>query len=587
MRGLSRQLSRVALGLGIVGGGWALAAQSGSEHPRLVSIESTSCTDCHGELIENKTSVHGPAAADCTTCHEMALGEAGTQVTLLEPEPALCLICHDELTAAVESDLEWPHFPVTDSCLYCHDPHASNHENLLAASVPTVCAECHDAEDLAEPHGGQLTATASCLRCHQPHGGDQAAMLRGKTLHAPFEEGSCDGCHRAPFGDRVRLRRRDEKLCTACHGDVLESVAGGSLHGAVIGKRGRAGCLSCHDPHMSDSRKLLLGAGGKLCRQCHGEIVESATAETGHAPAADDCSTCHEPHSSGEVGLLTMAPEELCVACHDSGDEDLVQAHLGADLGKLTCTQCHTPHGSGHEKLLARTLHWPVTDGCDSCHEGSFDQLAEGGGSALCVLCHDEIEEVAASAKVPHAALELGSCTDCHNPHASQQDWLLKLPGGGVCLECHDEKAPLEGESVHGIIELVGCQACHEPHGGDQAGLLRRTGNELCLSCHQPGAVQVEKGAETALLLDRFEVPVEGLRAMASLRLSADGQRNHPVFNHRVIGLPTASELKATDTTFEGELGCLSCHDPHKGRAALLRWGASSSFDACVQCHPK
>ncbi len=582
-----KSLFEVVWGMGLLAWGAVGASPAGSEHPRLVSVESTSCTDCHNDLVEEKVSVHGPAEEDCTTCHEMTLAESGTRTALIEAEPGLCLICHDELTAAVESDLEWPHFPVTDSCLYCHDPHGSDQEHLLSAPLPTVCGECHEAEDLAEPHGRQITAATDCLRCHQPHGGDRVAMLRSKNLHAPFEEGSCKSCHREPFGDRVRLRRRGEKLCTACHGDVLEAVPGGSLHGAMIGHRGRAGCLSCHDPHMSDHRKLLVTAGGELCGQCHGEIVDAANAETGHEPAADDCLTCHEPHGSAEVQLLNMEPQELCIACHDTDDEDLVAAHLGADLGRLTCTQCHTPHGSGHEKLLARTLHWPVTDGCDTCHEGSFDQLAEGGGSALCLLCHDEVGELAAQAKVPHEALDLGSCTDCHNPHASPQDRLLKLPAGGVCVQCHDEKAAGVGESMHGIIDLVGCQACHEPHGGDQPALLRRSGNELCLSCHLPGAVVVEEGAQTARLLDRFDVPADSLKAMASLRLSADGQRGHPVVDHRVVGLPTTRETKAIDTTFEGELGCLSCHDPHKGKAALLRWDASSSFDACVHCHPK
>ncbi|MCB1037903.1 MAG: cytochrome c3 family protein, partial [Acidobacteria bacterium] len=446
-----------------------------------MSVESTNCADCHGDLVENKTLIHGPAAEDCTTCHEMTLEEGGTRASLIEAEPPLCLVCHDELTSAVEAELKWPHFPVTDSCLGCHDPHGTVEAHLLKAPLQSLCGECHDLEDLAAPNGGQLTAVTDCVKCHQPHGGVHPSMLRSKNRHPPFEEGSCVSCHRDPFGDRVRLRNRGEKLCTACHGDVLEVVAGGSLHGAVQGERGRAGCLSCHDPHMSEERKLLVAGGGELCKTCHQEVVDLANAETGHPPAADDCLTCHEPHGSPEPHLLTMEPGEVCSTCHDTDDDDLRGAHLGADLSRLTCTQCHTPHGSGHEKLLAKNLHWPVTEGCETCHQGSFDNLSEGGSPDLCLLCHDDIGELASSATVPHAALELGTCTDCHNPHASAQQSLLKQAGGGVCLECHDEQAPSGGEIAHGIISLVGCQACHEPHGGERPRLLRRSGNELCL----------------------------------------------------------------------------------------------------------
>ena len=147
---------------------------------------------------------------------------------------------------------------------------------------------------------------------------------------------------------------------------------------------------------------------------------------------------------------------------------------------------------------------------------------------------------------------------------------------------------PGEGEVAHGVIELVGCRACHEPHGGSNEKLLRVTGPELCLSCHDSKALRVEQGAATAKLLDRFEVPAERAIETAKLSLSADGQEGHPVVGHRVLGTPTAAELERTEATYSGELTCLTCHDPHKGRSRqLLQWGATSPLEACQHCHPK
>lgn len=579
------QLSAIALAslLAPVAAGRAAAG----EHPDLVDLDSTQCIICHEGLIEGRTSIHAPAEEDCTVCHEVSIGEEGTVVALLDSEPSLCLLCHDELEAAVGADLETPHYPVTESCLTCHDPHGGTEAPLLHSALPGLCSDCHDLADLATGHGGQLTDATSCSACHSPHGSDQAAMLLGAVSHSPFAEGSCEACHRAPFGERIRLRARGERLCEACHGDVTETDGGNrSVHAATRGERGRAGCLSCHDPHMSDHSALVHEGGNALCRSCHAEVVAAAMAETGHYPAADDCQTCHLAHASPETNLLTSDLRTLCADCHDPQDEDLILSHLGADLARLACTSCHSPHGAGHPGLLAENLHEPVLDGCDLCHEDGHDGLVADGGSELCLFCHDGVGELAAAAEVPHGALELGACTDCHNPHASPQKWLVKAPGGGPCADCHDEQAAGAGEVAHGVIDLVGCAACHEPHGGAREKLLRQTGAELCRSCHDRSRVRTAEGQATVELLGRFQIPAERAEAASRMVLSSDGTRDHPVSNHPVAGEFQRPAHKRSDLRFEGRLECLTCHDPHKGRSAkLLRWEAATGSEACSACH--
>ena len=236
-------------------------------------------------------------------------------------------------------------------------------------------------------------------------------------------------------------------------------------------------------------------------------------------------------------------------------------------------------------KSLAANLHPPLEDGCDTCHEGGHDELMEGGGTELCLFCHEDPSE---GHEVPHEALELASCTDCHNPHASAQEKLVKAPGAGPCAECHDDQAAGSDEVAHGVIDLVGCRACHEPHGGQNDRLLRLSGAELCLACHPSGGLRVPEGVPSVRLLDRFELPAAAAAQIAGVRLSADGQRNHPVPGHRVLGTPTQAELAVTETSHTGELTCLSCHDPHKGRTRqLLLWNAESAMEACQACHQK
>jgi predicted CXXCH cytochrome family protein len=562
----------------------AATVSMAANHPRLVSIESTNCTICHDEMVAG-AHVHAPVVEDCTTCHEMTIGDEGTTVELTGAEPDLCIMCHDGLEAAAAGELEVPHAPVTDSCLSCHEVHSAAEERLLMAPPAELCAMCHDAGDLQTSHGGQLTEGTDCRSCHHVHGSVNPSMLVATTLHSPFAEGSCDACHREPYAGRIRLQARGERVCTACHGEMNDEAGEeGSVHAALVGDRRQAGCISCHDPHMSANQGLLAQPVQELCATCHSKLSEHASADNGHAPAAEDCLTCHLPHAAAQGKLLIEVPPELCFMCHDADDADLGKAHLGADIGGLDCLGCHSPHGEGSPHLLAGHIHPPILDGCDTCHDGAADALMEDGESTLCLACHDNIGELAESAPVTHAALEMVRCADCHSPHASPQAALLREPSGGVCTVCHDDVGAAEGEVMHGVIDLIGCQACHEPHGGENGQLLRAEAVELCLECHDATRFDRSETAAMVKMLDRFEVPTEVAGATASVRLG----HGHPVLGHLAIGTPTEEELRQIETTHTGDLSCMTCHSPHKGRSAkLFLWDAVSRMDACMHCHPK
>jgi predicted CXXCH cytochrome family protein len=339
---------------------------------------------------------------------------------------------------------------------------------------------------------------------------------------------------------------------------------------------------------MSDQTALLKRPDVIVCRDCHEDVVAAATARSGHAPAAESCINCHQPHVSDAPSLLMASAKETCEMCHDVSDEDLVSAHLGAELARLDCLGCHDPHGTGHPSLLARNLHAPLLNGCETCHEETYDTLVSDGESALCLICHDDIGDLAERAGVRHDALELARCVDCHNPHAAAQPSLVKSPAGAVCADCHADQMAGEDEVAHRVIESIGCEACHEPHGGENPKLLRLEGDQLCLACHDPRSLALPKTDPEVLVLGKFRMATMDARSMASLRLSEDRQQGHPIARHRVAGQPTREELQKTETTFKDEMTCLTCHDPHKGRSSkILLWEASTSMDACMHCHPK
>lgn len=559
-------------------------AESGKPHPRLVNVATTKCETCHAKLFEGRAQKHA-AADDCSSCHELNVSPGGTTVKLTADEPDLCLTCHAEQEKAARGELKVSHAPVTQSCATCHDPHAAAQPKLLKASVQETCGSCHEVDGLQKSHGGQLVPSVSCTNCHAPHGSANAGLLVAATAHAPFADKTCDACHRPPMAGRVRLTARGEALCLACHSDLGTAPSGGSVHAAVKGERGKSGCLSCHDPHMSAQPKLAVRAGIELCAGCHASVVTAAKAKTGHAAAAADCTSCHKPHASDQPRLLTGRSPDLCVGCHDASDAGLRKAHLGADLGKKDCLACHSPHGAGQPKLLAKNVHAVIESGCDSCHLGASDKLIEDGGAPLCLSCHDDIGKKIETAAVPHAGAA-GSCTDCHNPHASSQAKLVKGKGGEACIACHSDQAPAAGEFEHGVISMFGCSSCHEPHGGASPKLLRAQGSALCLSCHAPDANKPKGGADRVLLGGRLQMPSLEAAKVSTILLDSSGQRGHPTPEHPISGTPDRNKSKA-QVNFSGELTCFSCHDPHKGKSPKLLKDATTVSESCIKCHVK
>lgn len=574
-RSATRVVGIAFLALGTLAASPAAAAK----HPGLVDPTTAKCATCHAKVLSNKVQ-HFPAVDDCRGCHEFSKKDGQTSVELSAPLPALCVTCHEGFAKAADGTLAAPHAPVVDSCTNCHDPHSTAEPRLLKSTVPGLCVACHAAAEIDKSH----TVTVSrgdCRGCHASHGSAMKGMLVPGTQHPPFAERTCVACHRKSLGGRVRLQAEGAALCFACHSDLDASFAKGSVHGAV--KQGK--CVGCHSPHLAAEGKLLKAKGADLCVGCHQAIGDKAKGKGAHAPVKEDCDTCHEPHRSDVPGQLTAKVPDLCLTCHDATDKALAAKHLGADLAKLVCTSCHDPHGSESKALLAAvSVHPPVLDGCDSCHEGAAGKLVENGSKALCYACHSDIQEFVAKAKFPHAALDAAECVACHSPHASAQAKLLNAPGGGVCLTCHEDKGPAVGEVGHGVVDAIGCQACHEPHGGAREKLLRAGANELCLGCHDARNTKPAAGKGTVTLLGRFTVPVAVAKGIKPVQLAADGQHNHPVTAHRAIGMPTKDELARTTVTFTGELGCLSCHDPHKSaNRSLLRANRAE----CSSCHPQ
>jgi DmsE family decaheme c-type cytochrome len=219
--------------------------------------------------------------------------------------------------------------------------------------------------------------------------------------------------------------------------------------------------------------------GSETCAACHADLSTKfssnphAKLALTHSGKGVTCEGCHGPgqahvESGGDVTKIFQfekatpkAVDAKCLSCHISTHANFERSSHGA--AGVSCTSCHSNHAFQSEAHLLKTAE-----------------------PKLCYSCHTDVK--AAFTQPFHHKVNEGvlTCTDCHNPHGTLQDKLLKSSAdqNAVCTKCHVETAgPFVYE--HPPAKLEGCTSCHLPHGSPNPRLLTRNNiNSLCLQCH-------------------------------------------------------------------------------------------------------
>jgi DmsE family decaheme c-type cytochrome len=221
--------------------------------------------------------------------------------------------------------------------------------------------------------------------------------------------------------------------------------------------------------------------GSKVCLGCHAAV----DATFGYTPMGRlvkqgkmQCETCHGPGSAhvkagggrGVGGIISFRTNDLsrtaeennaiCLGCHERGDRTYWQGSVHEERG-LQCSNCHTIMRAVSAKYQVKTAF--ISDTCFQCHK---DRKAQIFRSA-------------------HMPLREGKvvCTDCHNPHGSATEPLLRADSiNDLCYKCHAEKRGpflFEHEPVR-----ENCDNCHDPHGSINEYSLKISRPRLCFECH-------------------------------------------------------------------------------------------------------
>ena len=219
-------------------------------------------------------------------------------------------------------------------------------------------------------------------------------------------------------------------------------------------------CLTCHSTQNAEFQKTLMGRIGMTqkgkfsCENCHGPGSAHAKAGGGR----------------GVGGIISFRPNDLsrtaaenngiCLACHERGDRTNWNGSTHETRG-LMCTNCHTIMKVVSRKNQLKTVFEPDT--CFQCHKDRRAQMFRSS----------------------HMPLREGKmvCSDCHNPHGSTTEALLKKDSiNDTCYTCHAEKrGPFLFE--HAPVR-ENCENCHVAHGSVNEFLLRIPRQRLCATCH-------------------------------------------------------------------------------------------------------
>lgn len=497
--------------------------------------EENFCLSCHdgvlavgvAEQFNGKLKHGGREYKSCTYCHSPHAKFSKNPKLLKakgkEGDEEFCVACHYNETTATQNwflksfrrgahGSKARNSPV--ACLKCHLPHTSNTPHLLGVQGvegsfqgELLCFACHKKIEEEFTYTSHHPVSSKelgleCVSCHNPHFVKKSELVDPQNTLETTEDAT--------------------SFCLACHGPSWPQAIKAT------------GVLVPYSIKISVVKSPFFAGWDKLRYR-----------DSAHSQAGLDCLTCHDAHASRLFSLLALdganqdlaSESEICFSCHKKGGkakgvkkefkkkyrhpiesggvhqdtEDQMGLAYSSKDGKrhVTCSDCHNSHQATAGNVLkgiagVNELLEPVSQAkeeyqvCFKCHSSFTIQPPKqedlaSSFSPLNASFHP-LWEKGKNADIKRGAfvgswssLSRVSCSDCHEPHGSDEAKLLKIslnregPVGksDFCFSCHNSSAYLApsiltrfaAHSVH--AKKFNCLVCHTAHGSERPYLLQ------------------------------------------------------------------------------------------------------------------
>lgn len=168
-------------------------------------------------------------------------------------------------------------------------------------------------------------------------------------------------------------------------------------------------------------------------------FIDYAVASNPHSSNAEDCLGCHDSLIRGQTKHFIESNDD-CMFCHERTPNGTV---LSFESDNLVCVSCHVDY----EGSLSSVDHEDLN--CSNCHNPhSSDQphlFARTEQSVCANNCHGRhdlgLSHPTGDGITNPATGEMVTCVStCHSMHAPKDEKLLQMACIDLCYQCHDEK---------------------------------------------------------------------------------------------------------------------------------------------------
>ena len=346
-------------------------------------------------------------------------------------------------------------------------------------------------------------------------------------------------------------------------------------------------CGSCHTPHKlkTDKHESLKGKhnnswmrepnnSGEVCQQCHKSKLDNvqhkkrSTTGVNHPvgiylkKADSDRPDKNKKGYAKDKNLHKGLPVEMTSA--------------GASLNgrqQIICQSCHKVHGSDEQKLTA--IKFSDAEMCVQCHQRHNAKDLESARKKGVHPVNIKLED---AVRINNKEIRFINCLTCHSTHSGKPNTALLTvdnKNGELCNICHEDynklvntdhdlrvSAAKNKNRYDKTPEHTGaCGTCHSMHAaednkfsldatvksiykGKEKPLQR---DQTCLNCHR------KDGAAEKSQIKYFSHPTKDL-------ILRSDKNKMPLLNKNNV----ISEF--------GEIGCITCHNPH-------RWSAHKDIE--------